>query len=180
MNDRETYELIASAVPPDGGTWADFGAGAGHFTKALAEWLGDGTRIYAVDVKLDWLPGIRSQAARSGAEIVVVQADLEQPFELPGAERGELDGFLMANTLHFMPDRERVLARLVEWLRPGGHAIIVEYENRAASEWVPYPVTPALLGALFAASGLSAPRITAKVQSMYGGRIYVAAGTRGA
>ncbi len=49
MNPREAAALIESAVGDRRGTWADIGAGDGTFTRTLADLLGQGSRIYAVD-----------------------------------------------------------------------------------------------------------------------------------
>src|SRR5690348_3116034 len=49
MDAQEAERLIAPAVPAGPAVWADFGAGDGTFTRALAERLGPGSRIYAVD-----------------------------------------------------------------------------------------------------------------------------------
>ena len=48
MNHADHVELLRGAVEP-GGTWADIGAGSGAFTLALADLLGPGGRIVAVD-----------------------------------------------------------------------------------------------------------------------------------
>jgi hypothetical protein len=49
VDTSEAVALIREAVPRRAGTWADLGAGDGVFTLALAEVLGAGSRIYAVE-----------------------------------------------------------------------------------------------------------------------------------
>jgi ubiquinone/menaquinone biosynthesis C-methylase UbiE len=49
MDHREMMALIRPAVPGEGGSWADLGAGAGNFTRALGNLLGPKGTIYAVD-----------------------------------------------------------------------------------------------------------------------------------
>ena len=94
-------------------------------------------------------------------------ADFTRPFELPGLEEPSLDGILLANALHFVPDAGVVLARLTKRLRPGGRVVFVEYDRRGASRWVPYPIPAAQLPALAASAGLSAPAITATRPSRF-------------
>jgi SAM-dependent methyltransferase len=154
--------------------WAEFGAGEGTFTRALAHLLGPSSRIYAVDRDPAAVAALQRWAQRDSISVVALHADFARPFELPGVSRRELDGILVANALHFVPDPDVVLARLVAWLRPGGRAVIVEYDERRASRWVPYPISAARLADVVAASGLSKPTITATRPSAFGGTIYVA------
>jgi trans-aconitate methyltransferase len=170
---KEASRLIDAAVPPGAGTWADFGAGDGTFTRALAARLGPGGRIYAVDRDANALSAVRSAA---GVELATVRADLEQSFALPGAEPETLDGLLLANALHFLRDTSGTLERLAGWLRLGGRVVLIEYDQRRASRWVPYPVHAAKLPGLFEAAGLTPPEIVARAESAFGGEMYVAVG----
>jgi hypothetical protein len=52
------------------------------------------------------------------------------------------DGMLLANSLHFVRDAAAVLARLAARVRPGGRVVLVEYDKRRASPWIPYPIPP--------------------------------------
>ena len=178
MNTAEAVALIAGAVPRRAGTWADLGAGDGTFTRALAELLGPDSRIYAVDRNARAVATLASWAAREAPNVVPVMADLTRPLVLPDLEVQSLDGLLLANALHFVSDAEVVLPRLAAWVRPGGRVVVVEYDRRAASRWVPYPIPPARLSALAASAGLSEPVITATRPSAFGGTLYVAAADR--
>jgi trans-aconitate methyltransferase len=178
MDAREPQRLIDAAVPEAPGTWADFGAGDGTFTRALAARLGAGARIYAVDRDARALRALERGPKGIEAGITPVRADLERAFELPGARPKTLDGFLLANTLHFLRDQTEVLTRLVGWLKPGGTVVVIEYDRRAPNRWVPYPLDAADLPPLFDAAGLTAPQIVARADSAFGGEIYVAAGRK--
>lgn len=178
MDAAEAERLIAPAVPVGSAVWADFGAGDGTFTRALASRLGPGSRIYAVDRDARALAALKRSVVRSGADVAIVRANLEQPVELPDLQPGTLDGLLVANTLHFMSDPPGVLARLVRWLRPGGSAVVIEYDQRQASRWVPHPIESSDLPALFHAAALTPPRIVARADSAFGGEMYVAVAVR--
>lgn len=171
MDMREAVALIEKAVPRDALTWADIGAGDGTFTRALVQLLGRDAHIYAVDRDRRALDTIARWSARDGMRVVTVEADFTRTLELP--ER--LDGMLLANALHFVRDADAVLARLVRLVRPGGRVVIVEYDRRAASRWVPYPIPSKKLAELAAAAGLTEPAIIATRPSAYGGALYVAA-----
>ena len=49
MNHADLVGLIEGGVTERGGRWADLGAGEGAFTLALADLLGPGAHITAVD-----------------------------------------------------------------------------------------------------------------------------------
>jgi SAM-dependent methyltransferase len=170
MNIRDAVALIEAAVPSNTRTWADVGSGDGTFTRALIQLLGRDARVYSIDRDGGALATLRSWAARDGAPIITIEADFAQSLELPEP----LDGMLLANALHFVRNAAVVLARLVTLVRPGGRVVIVEYDRRAASRWVPYPIPSSRLAELSAGAGLSKPTITATRPSAYGGTLYAA------
>jgi SAM-dependent methyltransferase len=160
-----------------GGTWADIGAGTGAFTLALAELLGPGATIVAVDRDAGALrAAVRAVGTRFPAtRVETLVADLERPLDLP-----LLDGFVAANSLHFVPrDRQvAVIRRLASALRPGGRFVVVEYDADRGNPWVPYPFSAATWGRLAAEAGLTPPRIVGRVPSRFLGAIYAAVSER--
>ena len=70
-----------------------------------------------------------------GVDVVYMTADFTSPLELR-----ELDGIVMANSLHFQRDQAAVLTLLYGYVKPGGRMIAVEYEAMRPSAPVPYPV----------------------------------------
>lgn len=185
MNDDDARRLIAGAVgrrapsPQDDATWHDLGAGTGTFTVALAHLLGRAATVHAVERDARSIETLRRQArdvaadARS-ATVVVHRADFEEPLDLPPA-----DGILMANSLHFVAydAQAALLRRLTTGLGVGGRVVLVEYDSKTGTRWVPYPIAMASLPRLAAAAGLQTPSVTATMPSAFGGTLYCAVST---
>ena len=117
--------------------WADFGAGAGAFTLALADVLGAGAEIHALDRDGKALRrNADAMASRFPGAIVRYQkADFTGVLDLP-----VLDGFVVANSMHFQKAPGAVLETLSRYLRPGGRAVVVEYSITRANFAVPFPI----------------------------------------
>ena len=64
MDSPTAIRLLEGAVPGTGGTWADLGWGDGTFTLALADRLGSGARIIAIDQDPAALSRLRRTANR--------------------------------------------------------------------------------------------------------------------
>ena len=177
MRVDEAAALIRTAVTGEGGVWADLGAGTGTFSRALAALLGPAGTVYVVDRDRQALATLTGPGSASvgAAAVVPVVADFTGPLALP-----VLDGALLANALHFVNggDQAAVLGRVAALLRPGGALVLVEYDRRAASRWVPYPVSSARFAALAAAAGLTAPMQVGERPSAYGGVLYAAVARR--
>jgi SAM-dependent methyltransferase len=162
--------LLRPAVDP-GGTWADIGAGNGAFTLALADLLGPGSRIVAVDRDARALAE-NERAVRSrfpGVGLTTLTADLTGVLELP-----QLDGLVAANSLHYVP-RERqvaVIRGLAAHLRPGGRFVVVEYDVDRGNPWVPHPFSSASWERLAEEAGLLRTRRIARVPSRFLDAIY--------
>jgi ubiquinone/menaquinone biosynthesis C-methylase UbiE len=178
MDTRDAVELIREAIPRPEGDWADLGCGDGGFTRALAELMGADGRIYALDRDARAISALERWGKRHAPRLVPIVADLTRPFELPGLGERRLAGILMANSLHYVPEMDSVLARLAEMLGPGGRMVIVEYEQEVATRWVPYPVPASRLPALASAAGLSPFVVTATRPSAFGGFLYAATAGR--
>lgn len=179
MKHEDAVALIADAVGGRGGSWVDLGAGSGTFTRALVGLLGPESRVYAIDRDADAVASLSTWAATHAPRVTALVADLSRAIDLDGLIGTSVDGILVANALHFIRDAEEVLAQLATSLRPGGRLVLVEYDQREASRWVPYPVPISRLPSLAAAAGLSPFTVTASRPSMYQGVMYAACADRG-
>ncbi len=52
-----------------------------------------------------------------------------------------LDGVIMANSLHYIRDRDAFAKSLSSVLKDNARLIIVEYDTDAANRWVPFPIS---------------------------------------
>lgn len=174
MEPNEAMGLIRSAVPAAGGVWADFGAGSGTFSHALAALLGPQGRVLAVDRDAGALRALPGTGGEARASMVPVSGDFRDLGRIPELDGVALDGALFANSLHFVPDAGRVLREAAHRLRPRGRIVVVEYDGRSPSRWVPYPIGRDRLAALAVDAGLERPRAAGERPSAYGGMLYAA------
>jgi SAM-dependent methyltransferase len=176
MDHADHTALLRPAVTR-GGIWADIGAGEGAFTLALAELLGPGGRIVAVDRDRRALARNETQvrARFPGVGLETLVADLTRPLPLP-----LLDGLVAANSLHFVArDRQASVVRaLAASLRPGGRFVIVEYDADRGNPWVPHPFSYPSWERLAGAAGLVDTRRIGRVPSRFLDAIYSAESRR--
>jgi ubiquinone/menaquinone biosynthesis C-methylase UbiE len=163
MRLRDAIEMLTDsdveALGPT--TWADLGAGDGTFTLALAEVLASGSVIHAVDLDRSALRRVPS--AHKGARITTHHGDFMKqlwPF-------ANLDGILMANSLHYVEDQPAFIRACESHMKSRRHFLIVEYDTTEASRWVPYPVSQARLTMLFEGAGYPSVRVLRSRPSIY-------------
>ena len=162
MRHADLVALIRDGVGGRGGRWADLGAGEGAFTSALADLLGPDAHITAIDKDASAVRSIQGP-------IDVRVADFTRPLDLQ-----DLDGVLMANSLHFVLDKGPVLRAVHAMLRPGGRLIIVEYGTDRGNPWVPHPFTYEQWEGMAAQAGFKNTRLLRTVPSRWLGSMYSA------
>jgi len=147
MNIQQAVDLIKDAAPllprpRQAQHWADLGCGAGLFTEALAHLLSEASTIHGVDTN----PGFRQQTLPNATRLIPLKAD----FEKDNLPLSDLDGILMANSLHYIKDKPALIKKLRTYMRPDAPFLIAEYDtDQPVRTWVPYPVSYASLSKLF-------------------------------
>ena len=172
MDHADHVRLLRDGVT-HGGTWADLGAGAGAFTLALAELVGPGGEVIAVDRDGGALRELERAVRRDGATVRTLSADFTKPLDLES-----LDGVVMANSLHFIRDKPPVLALVHRILRSSGRLLLVEYDTDRGNAYVPHPLSFETWRALADASGFTGTRKLGIVPSRFLGRIFSAESVR--
>jgi ubiquinone/menaquinone biosynthesis C-methylase UbiE len=183
MDHRDHVELLRPADLKPGASLADLGAGSGAFTLALRELLGLSADIYAVDRDRGRLAELeRAHQSRFGASdhLHLIPADFTHDIDtstparsaLPGRAGSvrrlpPLDGVLMANSLHFFRDKEKVLRHVSSFLKPGGALLLVEYNVDRGNPWVPHPLSFETFCELAPRAGFSEPRLLATHPSSF-------------
>jgi len=165
MNHNDHVNLLRPANLPQGGVYADFGAGSGAFTLALHDIVGSDSTIYAVDKdqsSLRELENSHRTRFNTTRNLILLPNDFSRPFELP-----PLDGIVMANSLHFFKDKEKMLRHVYGFLKPNGALVIVEYNVDSGNMWVPHPLTFETFRTLAPRAGFTEPRLLAKVPSRF-------------
>jgi ubiquinone/menaquinone biosynthesis C-methylase UbiE len=171
MDHHDHVRLLRDGIETPGGAWADFGAGSGAFTLALADLLGPGGEIYAVDKDVHALS--RNEAAMRSrfpeTDIHYLAADFARKVELPA-----LDGVVMANALHFQRDQPTVVELLRGYLRPGGRMLIVEYNIERGNFAAPHPAPYHRWETLAREAGFGHTKLLARRPSRFLHEIYSA------
>ena len=152
MKPADAIKLIEKAITghqPQ--RWADLGCGNGTFTRALSSLLPADSKVIAVDRERQNIPDF-------------IQAD----FINEDLQLGAIDGVLMANSLHYVKDKSKLIAKL----NPP-KLLVVEYDTTRSNPWVPYPVNYANLAQLATELGYDAVKLTTQ-PSRFGGTMYSA------
>jgi ubiquinone/menaquinone biosynthesis C-methylase UbiE len=173
MEHRDHVALIRDGVDGAGPRWLELGAGEGAFTLALADLLGPGAEIVAVDRDDAALARLGPSLGQlfPGARVETRAADFTRLGPPPAAS---FDGVLAANSLHYVRELDPVLAWLREALRPSGRLLVVEYDADRGNPWVPYPFSFRTWQGRAVRSGFAEPRLVGRVPSRFLGAMYAA------
>lgn len=143
----------------------DFGAGSGHYARAIAGIVGHGGKVYAIDVQEDVLKHLALNTHEQHQGIIqTVWGNIEKAGGTHLRD-ATLDAIILSNTLFQVEDREGLLTEIKRVLKPEGKLMVIDwagsYSGMGPSENKVVPEHEA--EALFISGGLH------KVKSFRGG-----------
>jgi len=175
MTHQDHVWLIRKGIHKSGGVWADFGSGIGAFTLALAELIGKNGIVFSVDKDAEALKKQSVTFAKEfpGQDIRYMVSDFQKNLSFP-----PLDGIILANSLHFIENKELFLMQLRNYLSENGRLIIVEYNADTGNEWVPHPLSYVTFSKLSMDAGFQNAEFLEKIPSSFLKEIYSAYAVR--
>jgi len=122
-------KVVKEASVTEGMQVADFGAGSGMYTLALAEAAGDTGKVYAVEVQKDLVAtlSLKARESRKG-NVEVVWGDIEREGGTK-LRNASVDLVLVANVLFQAPDRAGIAREAWRVLKNGGKAIVIDWSG---------------------------------------------------
>ncbi len=112
---------------------ADFGAGSGFYTLAIARALGGGGKVYAIDVQKDLLARIKNEAQRQHlANVEVLWADVEK---IGGTKLHDasLDAVVASNIMFQLTDRRNFIEEIKRILKAKGKVMVIDWSDAAGT-----------------------------------------------
>lgn len=126
---QQPERVIAALGIRPGDRVADLGAGSGYFTIRLADAVGSGGRVYAVDVDEAMNDYLRERLTRARIDNVeVILGRYEDPL-LPD---GGVDLVLVVDTYHHLDDRPGYFRNLQRDLTPDGRVAVIDFDSNKA------------------------------------------------
>ncbi len=112
----------------EGMSVADFGSGAGYFTILLGQMVGEGGKVYALDIQETALDNVRVKARTAGIKnIETIRTNLEV-LGSSGLPDNSQDMVLLANILFQSDKKADVIKEAVRVLKSGGRIVLIDWK----------------------------------------------------
>lgn len=112
----------------------DLGCGPGFAALELADRVGPGGRVLALDESARFIAELVREAEGRGLDQLAARVERVEELRLDPAS---LDGAFVRWLFCFLPDPAPVIARVVQGLRPGGRLVVWDYLNYRATTLQP-------------------------------------------
>lgn len=130
MNFSEPKEILEQFHVDPGMVVADFGAGSGHYTRALAYRVGTTGKVYAVEVQRDVLERLRSDITQTPGinNVQFVWGDIDE-------DRGSTlpdhlcDRIIMSNVLFQLQKKANAIREMKRVLKAGGKVLFIDWSD---------------------------------------------------
>lgn len=132
LQDPPTVRFLEAIGVTEGWRCLDAGAGAGSIATWLAERVGPSGSVLATDLEIDQL----SQATGGYDNLTVQRHDIRHE-PLP---RASLDLAHARLLLIHLPERDEVLQRMIDAVRPGGWVVVGDIDFSTVRSSTPIPV----------------------------------------
>lgn len=106
---------------------ADLGSGAGHYTLAAAEAVGDSGRVYAIDIQQDLLKQVKNISTdehRNNIEVIWGDIEKEKGTKLPDES---IDVVILSNILFQAENKEAVATEALRILKQKGRLLFIDW-----------------------------------------------------
>jgi ubiquinone/menaquinone biosynthesis C-methylase UbiE len=154
---------IASLLLQEGMKVADFGAGNGFTTRAIAKRVGHTGHVYAIEVQKELVLKLESELKEWGIHNVsVIWGDIEKKGGTKIAEHS-LDAVVISSVLFQVEEKLGLIDEARRVLKPGGRVLLIEWESG-----VPGVVTPKKAEELFTLRGFTYVEKVAESSHHYG------------
>jgi len=118
--------IVASMKLRKGQDVADVGSGTGAFVDALAEAVGVGGKVYALDISPEFVEHLQERVRSEGLEQVEPRLSDARSVELPAMT---LDAAFVCDTYHHFEYPQSMLFSLYKAIRPLGKLYVVDFER---------------------------------------------------
>jgi len=113
---------------------ADFGAGSGFFSVALAKRVGYAGKVYALDIREKALEAVRSRAKSFRLlNIETIKADLERE-RGSTLKNGTMDKIVISNILFQAANTQSIIEEARRILKPNGLVFAIEWKDKIKKE----------------------------------------------
>ena len=114
---------------PKGITVADFGCGTGYFTLPVAKEIGEKGIVYALDILVEKLEAVESQAKTLGvANVITRRVNLEKK-EGSKLLSESADWIILKDMLFQNKDKSQILEEAKRVLKPQGKILLIEWRK---------------------------------------------------